>query len=46
MLIGALKSKVTEQNIFRGIVETVLLGGIAATLAYFVGDILEKFFIG
>lgn len=46
MFIGALKSKVTEQNIFRGIMETVLLGGIAATLAYFVGDILEKLFIG
>ncbi len=43
-IIGALKSKVTEQNILRGVVETVLLGGLAALLAFYVGDILEGFF--
>lgn len=43
--IGALKSKVTEQNMFRGILETVVLGGLAALLAYYVGDVLEGFFL-
>lgn len=41
-IIGVLKSRVTEQNMFRGVAETVFLGGAAALLAYFVGDILEK----
>lgn len=41
-IIGVLKSRVTEQNMLRGVAETVFLGGIAALLAYFVGDILEK----
>lgn len=40
--IGFLKSYVNETARLKGIVETVLLGGIAATLAYFVGDFLEK----
>jgi len=33
---------VTEQSRIKGIIETVFLGGIAATIAFFVGDILEK----
>ena len=41
-LIGALKGLVTEQSRIKGIIETVFLGGIAATIAFFVGDILEK----
>ncbi|HIO37188.1 MAG TPA: hypothetical protein EYN21_08775, partial [Candidatus Marinimicrobia bacterium] len=41
-LIGALKGFVTEQSRIKGIVETVLLGGVAATIAFFVGDVLEK----
>ena len=41
-LIGTLKGLVTEQSLIKGIIETVLLGGIAATIAFFVGDILEK----
>ncbi|MDT0686878.1 VIT1/CCC1 transporter family protein [Autumnicola psychrophila] len=44
-LVGSLKSKVTEKNMLLGIVETVLLGGLAAILAYFVGDILESFLL-
>ena len=43
--IGFLKSYVTQTNHLRGILETLLLGGIAAILAYFVGDILEQLFI-
>ncbi len=42
IFIGALKGVVTEQKPVRGTLETVLLGGAAATIAYFVGDILEK----
>ena len=40
--IGALKGYVTEQSRIKGILETVFLGGIAAIIAFFVGDILEK----
>lgn len=43
-LVGYLKSIVTEKNWLSGIVETVLLGGLAAFLAYFVGNILVKIF--
>ena len=42
ILIGMLKGMVTELKLVRGTVETVLLGGAAATIAYFVGDVLEK----
>ncbi len=41
-IIGFLKSYVNETARVKGILETVLLGGIAATVAYVVGDILEK----
>ncbi len=40
--IGALKGYVTEQSRIKGILETVFLGGIAAIIAFFVGDLLEK----
>lgn len=43
--VGSLKSMVTEKNMFRGVAETVLLGGLAAALAYLVGDVLEKLFL-
>ncbi|MCY2687829.1 VIT1/CCC1 transporter family protein [Salinimicrobium sp. TH3] len=44
-IVGSLKSFVTEKNILFGIFETLLLGGLAAFLAYFVGDVLEKMFV-
>ncbi|WP_029037954.1 VIT1/CCC1 transporter family protein [Salinimicrobium xinjiangense] len=44
-IVGSFKSIVTEKNMFVGISETLLLGGLAALLAYFVGDILEKVFL-
>ncbi|MCP2044303.1 VIT1/CCC1 transporter family protein [Pontibacter sp. HSC-36F09] len=44
-IVGALKSMVTERNILAGIAETLLLGGLAASLAYFVGDVLEQVFL-
>lgn len=42
IIIGFLKSKVTNNSIFKGISETLLLGGLAAFVAYFVGDFLEQ----
>lgn len=43
--VGSLKSIVTEKNILIGILETLLLGGLAASLAYFVGDVLQDIFV-
>lgn len=44
-IVGSFKSIVTEKNMIIGISETLLLGGLAALLAYFVGDVLEKIFL-
>jgi len=41
-LIGWLKAYVTHTNVFKAVIETLILGGLAAILAYFVGDIFEK----
>ncbi|WKV10501.1 VIT1/CCC1 transporter family protein [Marivirga harenae] len=41
IIIGFLKSKVTNNSIIKGISETLLLGSLAAIVAYFVGDFLE-----
>jgi VIT1/CCC1 family predicted Fe2+/Mn2+ transporter len=43
-LVGWLKSSVNQTSVLRGISETVLLGLLAAVVAYFVGDVLEQFF--
>ncbi len=40
--IGFLKSAITNTSRIRGILETLVLGGAAATLSYFVGDFLEN----
>lgn len=45
VIIGYYKSIVTHTGKIRGVLETLLLGGIAAVLAYAVGDILEKFLL-
>ena len=42
VVIGFLKSYITESSKVRGVLETLVLGGIAAVVAYFVGDVLEK----
>jgi VIT1/CCC1 family predicted Fe2+/Mn2+ transporter len=42
VIIGYIKTYVTKINLARSIGETLLLGTAAATVAYFVGDILEK----
>jgi len=40
--IGVLKSRVAEAPLTRAIFETVILGAIAASLAYVLGDVLER----
>lgn len=40
--IGALKSYVTQSSVLRSLLETLVLGVIAAAVAYFVGDFLEQ----
>lgn len=44
-LIGYAKSYVTNTSRIRGMFETLFLGGSAALLAYFVGDLLEKIIV-
>ena len=46
IIIGFLKTYVTETNRWVGVLETLLLGALAAGVAYFVGDILEKMIVG
>jgi VIT1/CCC1 family predicted Fe2+/Mn2+ transporter len=41
VIIGFLKSFVTDKNKLIGIVETLLLGGLAAVVSYFIGGWLE-----
>ncbi len=40
--IGVLKARVTSRPMWRSVSETVLLGALAAVLAYVAGDLLEK----
>ena len=42
IFIGYLKSYVTESNRFKSVMETLILGAIAAAVAYYVGDLLER----
>lgn len=44
-LIGYAKSYVTSTSKIRGVFETIFLGGSAALLAYFVGNLLEKLIV-
>jgi vacuolar iron transporter family protein len=41
IIIGIFKTYVTQTKIWKGILETLSLGAIAAFVAYFVGDLLE-----
>ena len=45
VIVGNLKSMVTQKSRLNGILETVLLGGLAAVLAYFAGDLLGRIFL-
>lgn len=42
VIIGFLKTYVTQTNRWKGIAETLLLGALAAFVAYFVGDFLDS----
>lgn len=42
LLIGLLKANVTETSWPKAVLETLFLGSVAASLAYFAGNILEK----
>lgn len=44
MSIGIVKGKVTKTSQLKAALETLLLGGIAAALAYFLGDFLANIF--
>jgi len=44
--IGWLKTYVTETSVWKGILETLVLGALAAGVAYWVGDLLEKLITG
>lgn len=46
LLIGLLKTYVTRSSRWKGILETLLLGAIAAAVSYLVGDLLEKMIVG
>lgn len=41
IIVGALKAYVNQSNYLRAIAETVILGAVAAIMAYFVRDLIE-----
>ncbi len=45
LVVGYLKSIVTEKPWIKGMLETLLLGGLAAFLAYYAGEILARYFL-
>ncbi|MGB5387129.1 MAG: VIT1/CCC1 transporter family protein [Eudoraea sp.] len=45
IIIGWLKAFVNQTPFWKGILETLLLGSIAAIVAYFIGDFLERIII-
>src|SRR5690606_29729056 len=45
LIVGWLKGIVNQTSTLRSIIETVGLGLLAAIVAFYVGDILESFFI-
>lgn len=44
--IGVLKSRVAATPMLRAVLETLILGAIAAAFAYFLGDFLERVIAG
>lgn len=46
LIIGWFKARVTQTSQLKGMLETLALGGSAALVSYFVGDILEKIVAG
>ena len=46
MIIGYLRARVTEVSKWKSTLQTLLLGALAAGVAFFVGDLLEKLIVG
>lgn len=46
LIIGVLKAYVNQTRYWKGMLETILLGGIAAVVAYVVGNLLENLILG
>lgn len=46
VIIGALKTTVNQTSMWKGILSTVSLGGLAAGVSYYVGYFLEKLIVG
>lgn len=46
LIIGTLKTYVTQTTVWKGIAETLLLGAIAAAVSYYVGFFLERLITG
>lgn len=44
-LVGYLRGVVTEINPWKSVFQTLLLGGLAAFLAYYVGEVLARYFL-
>lgn len=44
--VGILKSRVAKTSITRSVIESLALGAIAASLAYVLGDVLERLIAG
>lgn len=44
-LVGYMRGWVTQTSKFKGFYQTILLGGLAAFLAYYVGEVLAKYFL-
>lgn len=45
LIVGFMRGSVTQTGKIISMVQTILLGGLAAFLAYFVGDVLAKYFL-
>ncbi|UZD22522.1 VIT1/CCC1 transporter family protein [Algoriphagus halophytocola] len=45
VVVGVLKSIVNQTSVVKSVAETLALGVLAAVVAFYVGDILESFFI-
>ncbi|MGY5351301.1 VIT1/CCC1 transporter family protein [Wenyingzhuangia sp. IMCC45533] len=42
MIIGSLKSYINHKAIWKGVLETLILGLLAALVSYYVGDLIES----
>ena len=45
LIVGYMRGSVTQTNKTKSMIQTVALGGLAAFLAYFVGEVLAKYFL-